>query len=37
MTELGTDLGSYLRRKRQLLRPEMIGLPDAERLAADLV
>jgi transcriptional regulator with XRE-family HTH domain len=37
MAELGTDLGSYLRRKRQLLRPEMIGLPDAQRLAADLV
>src|SRR3954454_16876983 len=36
MAELGPDLADFIRLKRQLLRPEMIGLPDQQRNAADL-
>ncbi len=36
MKELGPDLANFIRLKRQLLRPEMIGLPDQQRMAADL-
>jgi MmyB-like transcription regulator ligand binding domain/Helix-turn-helix domain len=36
MKELGPDLADFIRLKRQLLRPEMIGLPDQQRMAADL-
>jgi transcriptional regulator with XRE-family HTH domain len=36
MKEFDPDLGDFIRLKRQLLRPEMIGLPDRPRMAADL-
>jgi transcriptional regulator with XRE-family HTH domain len=35
MAEVGPDLASFIRLKRQLLRPEMIGLPNGRRIAAD--
>ena len=37
MADLGSELASFLRIKRQLLRPEMIGLPDAQRTIADFM
>jgi hypothetical protein len=37
MEQLGPDLAGYIRLKRQLLRPELITLPDQrQRMAADL-
>jgi hypothetical protein len=36
MTKFGPELADFLRVKRQLLRPEMIGLPDDQRMLADL-
>lgn len=36
MTKFGPELADFLRLKRQLLRPEMIGLPDEQRAAADV-
>ncbi|MBB5167849.1 hypothetical protein [Mycobacterium sp. AZCC_0083] len=37
MEEFGPDLAGYIRLKRQLLRPELIALPDErQRMAADL-
>jgi transcriptional regulator with XRE-family HTH domain len=36
MTKFGPELADFLRLKRQLLRPEMIGLPDGQRTVADL-
>jgi transcriptional regulator with XRE-family HTH domain len=36
MKEFGPDLGGFIRLKRQLLRPEMIGLPVQLRVAADV-
>jgi transcriptional regulator with XRE-family HTH domain len=35
MTEFGPDLAGFIRLKRQLLRPEMVCLPDQQRMAAD--
>jgi transcriptional regulator with XRE-family HTH domain len=37
MAKLGTELANYLRMKRQLLAPEMIGLPDVQRTFADFL
>jgi transcriptional regulator with XRE-family HTH domain len=37
MAERDIELADFLRLKRQLLRPEMIGLPDLQRTEADLV
>jgi hypothetical protein len=34
--QLGPDLAGFIRLKRQLLRPEMIGLPDQQRMAAEV-
>ena len=36
MTEFGPDLADFIRLKRELLRPELVGLPDELRVAADL-
>jgi transcriptional regulator with XRE-family HTH domain len=36
MKEFGPDFAAFIRLKRELLRPEMIGLPDEQRMAADL-
>jgi transcriptional regulator with XRE-family HTH domain len=36
MMQLGPDLAGFIRLKRQLLRPEMIGLPDQQRMVADV-
>jgi transcriptional regulator with XRE-family HTH domain len=36
MKEFGPDFADFIRLKRELLRPEMIGLPDEARMAADL-
>jgi transcriptional regulator with XRE-family HTH domain len=36
MTEFDPGLAGFIRLKRQLLRPEMIGLPDQQRIMADL-
>jgi len=35
MADVGPDLASFIRLKRQLLRPEMVGLPNARLMAAD--
>jgi transcriptional regulator with XRE-family HTH domain len=36
MKEIGPALADYIRLKRELLRPEMVGLPDQRRVVADL-
>jgi hypothetical protein len=36
MNEFGPDLADFIRLKRELLRPEIIALPDEQRMAADL-